>query len=329
MREALYRQVDAEYARMREENLHAQEARRDEARAADPRVGELLDRRSECFLEAARAAFRDPANALERSRRLKETIAAINAELARRLAALGLPDDYLQPRYHCPLCRDTGFVGEPIKSRCECFMRRVRQLSVACEGAGVDPRETFAAYRADVYPDTPLEKRPGQSQRQYMELVRARCQSYVDSFPFDSRRNLLFLGAAGLGKTFLMNCIGNALTEKGVAVLKLTSYQLTDRMRAAIFEHNWDAFAAVLDAPVLLLDDLGAEPLINNVTIEQLFTLLNERELNALHTVVSTNLMTDELKRRYTERICSRLFDRRVTSILPFYGEDVRLKGAP
>ena len=98
-------------------------------------------------------------------------------------------------------------------------------------------------------------------------------------------------------------------------------------MRAAVFEHDWEGFSAVLEAPVLLLDDLGAEPIINNVTIEQLFTLLNERELNGLHTVISTNLTPAELQSRYTERIGSRLLDKRSTSMLPFYGDDVRLKG--
>ena len=135
------------------------------------------------------------------------------------------------------------------------------------------------------------------------------------------------IGAAGLGKTYLLNCVGNALLEKGVPVLKVTSYQLTERMRAAVFEHDWDGFSAVLETPVLLLDDLGAEPIINNVTIEQLFTLLNERELNGLHTIISTNLAPVELTARYTERISSRLMDKRSTVMIPFYGEDVRLKG--
>ena len=77
-----------------------------------------------------------------------------------------------------------------------------------------------------------------------MELVKARCMAYVDAYPHDPRRNLLFVGAAGLGKTYLLNCVGNALLEKGVPVLKVTSYQLTERMRAAVFEHDWDGFSA-------------------------------------------------------------------------------------
>ena len=327
MRESLYRQVDAEYALQREKDLNEQEARQAEAEAADPQIGALAERRMERFRQAAQRMFRDGENARENSEALKKEIASINVEIRARLKKAGLPEDYLQPRYRCAKCKDTGFVGEPIRERCECFLARVRQLAVEREGMGVNANENFAAYNAAIYPENALQKRPGHTQRSYMELVKNRCMAYVDAFPHDPRRNLVFIGAAGLGKTYLLNCVGNALLEKGVPVLKVTSYQLTERMRAAVFEHDWDGFFAVLETPVLLLDDLGAEPIINNVTIEQLFTLLNERELNGLHTIISTNLAPVELTARYTERISSRLMDKRSTVMIPFYGEDVRLKG--
>lgn len=327
MREALIRQVEAEYARQREDNLREQDARMERAAQADPQIAALVEQRSTRFRDTMQAAFRDPEHAKERSAALKIEIAAISAEIRERLQRAGFAPDYLQPVYQCEKCKDTGFVGELIRERCECFRERLRKLSVEQGGSGLDGRETFEAYDPCAYPETPLKERPGQTQRSYMELMRNRCKVYVDAYPNDPRHNLLFAGAAGLGKTYLLNCVGNALAQKGVPVLKVTSYQLTDRMRAAVFEHDWSGFAAVLETPVLLLDDLGAEPLINNVTIEQLFTLLNERELNGLHTVISTNLHADELTRRYTERISSRLFDRRCTAILPFFGADVRLKG--
>ena len=327
MRQELIEEVSAEFARQRERNVQEHDARVEKATAADPRIGALLKERQERFRLAAQEAFRRPEQAMERSARLKEEIAAINAQIRERLLAAGFPEDYLQPVYRCPKCKDTGFVGEVVRERCACFLQRLRQRSVERAGAGLNPKETFELFCADVFADAPLRERQGQTQRSYMELMRGRCQSYVDAYPDDPRRNLLLIGAAGLGKTYLLNCIGNALSQKGVVVLKLTSYQLTNRMRAAVFEHDWGAFSQVLETPVLLLDDLGAEPVINNVTIEQLFTLLNERELNGLHTLISTNLHPDELKQRYTERISSRMFDRRSTSILPFYGDDVRLRG--
>ncbi len=59
--------------------------------------------------------------------------------------------------------------------------------------------------------------------------------------------------------------------------------------------------------------------------MEQLFVLINERQSRRLCTVISTNLTTDEIIRRYTERVFSRLADRRNCMLLHFEGRDVRL----
>ena len=59
-----------------------------------------------------------------------------------------------------------------------------------------------------------------------------------------------------------------------------------------------DAFDEMLEAPALILDDLGSEPLLQNVTIEQLFNLINERQRRNLPTVISTNLNQEELRTR-------------------------------
>ena len=42
----------------------------------------------------------------------------------------------------------------------------------------------------------------------------------------------------------------------------------------------------LIDAPLLLIDDLGSEPMMRNITVEYLFTLLNERIANKRHTVI-------------------------------------------
>ena len=61
-----------------------------------------------------------------------------------------------------------------------------------------------------------------------------------------------------------------------------------------------------------------------NITITQLFNLLNERQMAGQHTVISTNFTISALKERYTERIASRLLDGRDCMQLTFIGEDIR-----
>ena len=76
--------------------------------------------------------------------------------------------------------------------------------------------------------------------------------------------------------------------------------------------------------PMLLIDDLGTEPMMRNITVEYLFTLLNERAAAKRHTVVATNLTPTQLRERYGERVASRLLDKTCTAPVLFTGKDLR-----
>lgn len=326
MREGIVREVSMDYEALRAANRAEETRRLTDAIGRDAQIGTLVAERVRLFQEGARTALDYPQDAQHIVQRLTQRVEEIQTELRARLEAVQLPADYLQPVYHCEKCHDTGYVGEPIRERCDCFQRRMRSRAYGSQGTGLDPRETFEAYDAAVYFDVPLQERPTDTQRSYMARLRDACERYAGAYPLNDRHNLLLMGQAGLGKTYLLNCIGNRVHEGGVEVLKITAYQLTERMHAAVFDRHLEGFSSLLAVPLLLLDDLGVEPLYTNITIEHLFTLLNERSLAGLHTIISTNLMLEELKQRYSERVSSRLFDRRHTSILPFMGKDVRIR---
>ena len=63
---------------------------------------------------------------------------------------------------------------------------------------------------------------------------------------------------------------------------------------------------------------------MNNITVTQLFNLLNERQMAGRHTVISTNLTMSEMQERYTERITSRFLDATGCRRLLFIGGDIR-----
>ena len=88
-----------------------------------------------------------------------------------------------------------------------------------------------------------------------------------------------------------------------------------------------DGFAALLETPLLLVDDLGTEPLMRNITVEYLFLLINERMEAGLSTMVTTNLNPAQILERYGERVCSRLFDRASALAIRLEGKDLRLHG--
>lgn len=324
MRNGIMNEIRAEYEALRAGNQREEMRRRDEVTAADPEIERLDALRWKMLRSALRNALDGRGEDAQQGETLRGEIEQINLKIRERLIQGGFSEDYLQPIYACDRCHDTGFVGETIQSRCDCLARRLRDHLYAEADHGLNRAETFASFNAAVYPESPLEGGAG-TQREYMARMRDRCFAYADSYPNTSHRNLLLLGMSGLGKTYLMNCIGNQLLARGFEVRKITAYQLSERMRASIFESNPEAFSQLLSVPVLMLDDLGAEPLINNITIECLFTLLNERDLKGLHTLISTNLSALELTRRYTERVCSRLFSKKSTAMLLFQGKDVRL----
>ena len=76
---------------------------------------------------------------------------------------------------------------------------------------------------------------------------------------------------------------------------------------------------------LLLLDDLGTEPMIPGVTIETLFAAINERQFAGKATVIATNLTKNELFTQYGERIFSRLFASREYAAITLRGKDLRM----
>ena len=143
-------------------------------------------------------------------------------------------------------------------------------------------------------------------------------------YSFAVARDLLLMGQSGLGKTYLMHAIAKRLLERGFNVMMISAYRFLDVARRAYFSGKQEEMDTLMDTDVLMIDDMGVEPLMENITIVQWFNLINERQLRGKGTVISTNLNVEELRRRYTERITSRLLDGKQCMLLQFLGDDVR-----
>ena len=84
-------------------------------------------------------------------------------------------------------------------------------------------------------------------------------------------------------------------------------------------------FSDCMKADVLLIDDLGTEPILKNVTKEYLYNLINVRQINNLPTIISTNLSEDDILSRYDERIFSRLANKNLSINLLLTSSDKRI----
>jgi DNA replication protein DnaC len=121
---------------------------------------------------------------------------------------------------------------------------------------------------------------------------------------------LLLEGGYGCGKTHLAAAIANYAVSMGTPTLFITVPDLLDTLRFAFSdpETTFEArFEQVRNAGLLLLDDFGTQ----NATAwaqEKLFQIINYRYINKLPTVITTNLILDEIESRIRSRLQDETF---------------------
>ena len=307
-----------EYAARREANLAVYEARVEDACKACPGLRELIDTRRTMLMDGIRTVFY-PDHRGSAAPGMTNTLQQINSRISALLKQNGLHADALDPVYTCKRCRDEGYVYEPSRRMCECFENELNRRML--HELGLQNNQTFENFNPELFTrDAPTPV----SQRRMILRNRDLCEQYADAFPGGEFHDLLFTGQSGLGKTYLMHAIALRVATRGFHVEYQSAFKLLEILRGSYFENNPAPLHSLIAVPLLLIDDLGTEPLMQNITVTQLFNLLNERQNHGKHTVISTNLSIPELKERYTERITSRLLDESRCKLLKFIGVDVR-----
>ncbi|MBQ8150593.1 MAG: ATP-binding protein [Clostridia bacterium] len=323
-RDQILLNLQQEYAARRADNMRIYEQRREEACAKCPGLQQVLDARHAAVLQGVRTSLLNRFKKPGENAQLPNAMAVMNQRIAEILQENGLPANALEPVYTCAACKDEGYVYDPSRQMCACMRRELNQRMLGELGLGGEGN-TFESFDEGLFSEEVAEG-DRLSQRQRALMARNTCLDYAESFPDTATPNLLLSGKSGLGKTFLLQAIAHRLVERDVMPVYTSAYHLLEVARKAYFENSSEKLAEMMNARVLLIDDLGTEPMLQNVTIEQLFNLINERQLNRRHTVISTNLTMAELKERYTERIASRLMDESSWRRLVFTGSDVRKK---
>ena len=318
MREDLLRQVEQEFEDRRRRNEQEGLRRQREMADTHPDIHMLVTRREELIFGSMRGILQGG----KADEDLPEKMEALSRKIREELKSAGYPEDYLAPVYDCPICRDTGYVGEPIRQMCVCMEKACRRKMGEALSQDGNPEETFEKYDETLFSPLPLEGH-SYSQRQLNRVVRDCCERWAEAWPNQKPRDLLISGPSGLGKTYFLRAMAARLIERGCGVRMISAYQFLKITRENFFSQE-DAEEELIRADVLMIDDLGSEPLMKNITIEQLFNVLNERQNRNLATVISTNLNMEELKDRYTERIASRLSDPATCNRLTLVGRDVR-----
>ncbi len=236
-------------------------------------------------------------------------IDAARSALGKETARLGLTREKLSPPFRCKICGDTGYADGKY---CACVIRRV--ISSDKENLSL-PTVEFAKAQKSA-PTAALKKLYGAAEK------------YARAFPDGTKPFLVIIGEAGTGKTTLAAAVATELMHGGAAAVTVSAFEFTRRAleyhtQFSIDDYT-DRFTPMLDCDLLVIDDLGTESMLKNVTKEYLYTVVNERWLHKKYTVITTNLSPDKLIARYGESITSRLFDKNVASAFAVNTKNLR-----
>ena len=237
----------------------------------------------------------------EKPEQIDLQIADYNQQIERLLVTAGYDSSALELKPICALCNDTGFSGN---ASCSCFLQQ-------------DSSSLFDAYDISIFPEG--------AQREQANILFQFGKEYAENFPKNARPNILISGSTGLGKSFFLNCIASHIHTRGFLTANLTAYQLIQSiMNSVIGKGDYSYLRRLESLPLLVLDDLGSEPFIPNITMEYMFSLINERFQAHRATLIATNLTAADITKRYGTRISSRLFDTHLTRAIKLSGKDIR-----
>ncbi|MBO4592204.1 MAG: ATP-binding protein [Eubacterium sp.] len=256
---------------------------------------------------------------------LSEKLGTLSEKKKELLRQNGFPEDYLEPIFNCPICKDWGEIDGKV---CSCVRNlRVSELYKRSNLKNVFERENFSTFSLDNYSKVTDPQR-GRSPHENATHILKKAKTFVDNFDKE-HGNILIYGSTGLGKTFLSNCIAKALLDKGHSVLYLSANELfEDILSTYIMSHSRSSaleaiYNYLYSSDLLIIDDLGTE-VMSSFTRSQLFEIINKRMLSNLSTIITTNLDLETLQDRYTERVMSRFAKSYV--LYPLFGDDIRYR---
>lgn len=322
-----YRKIRQEYETKYLTARETAARRREEVEARLPAVAEINRKMSGVGLAIMQASLtaRDPAERERAIAALRADNLALQEERARLLVAAGYPADYTEIRYDCPACGDTGFLDDG--TMCRCMREKLICAGYTASGLGALLREqSFENFSLDYYKTDERAFRT-------MSIVYRTLRDYAANFTLGNEvtepsGNLLLVGGTGLGKTHLSTAVAKAILDRGFDVFYTSAVGMIAAFETERFGNSAASDGSSVDpldryyrCDLLILDDLGTE-VSNQFTVSCLYNVINTRLNLRRPTIISTNLLQDELRRRYWDRITSRLFGD--YQILLFLGTDVR-----
>lgn len=300
--------------------------RRQQVYAARPQLSQLDRGLKRTMAELIGATLKKGEDTAAVIQDIRQRNQALQRERTEILKELGLTVEELDDGPMCRSCGDTGWKGA---SMCQCLKELCKQEQIKELSKLLSLGEqSFDTFRLDYYSQV-LYPSQGLSPRENMRMVRDFCSKYAQNFGKFHYKNLFLSGAPGLGKTFLSACIARTVSENGFSVVYDTAGNIFAQFENRKFQRDVEGVQEARDdtrryltCDLLILDDLGSE-LTTQFVQTALYELVNTRMVAGKHTVISSNLTMEEVGRRYSPQIASRLEGE--YRVLPFFGDDIRV----
>ena len=208
----------------------------------------------------------------------------------------------------CPICKGRGWVGrrvpvghpefgEVFPCRCQQADGEKNRKSALREYSNLG---SLARISFEETAPTGVFTDP-ESQRRFTKAL-ARAEDYAEN----AEGWLALTGPSGCGKTHLAAAIANSLIERGQTVLFVFVPDLLDHLRGAYSPDSPisydDLFQQVKDAPVLVMDDLGAQS-GTPWAREKLLQIFNHRFNERMPTVVTIRGPLERLEEGIRSRL--------------------------
>ena len=311
-----FRRIREEYSRKYLQVQEAATKRREEIHAVLPAIKEIDAQLSDMGLKIMQAALTGE-NYQAALAEIEAQSLALEAKRAEVLVQNGFPADYTAPKYECAACGDTGYVDYKM---CDCMRKKLILAGYESSGIG-------SLMKSQSFENFSLEYYKGERMT-YLLLQSnyAKAMAYASEFHPARSENLAMFGGTGLGKTHLSTAIARVVIEGGWDVVYVSCVDMFADYEAQRFGNSTGTptgadTSRYTDCDLLIIDDLGTE-MTNQFTTSCLYSLLNTRLNRHLPVILSTNLETDEFRKRYWDRITSRVLGN--FSIMPFKGTDIR-----
>ena len=310
----IYKEVLREYDALRTRKAAELRERKESLYARFPRLAEIEETLSMVGVSTAKLVLLHPEEREKAMTEMKQKQQVLQDERMALLAKNCLSPSLLKLEYACEKCRDTGYIeGTP----CTCMRRRLMdRLYDQSNVRDEIKQENFDTFDLRLF-DTEVVPAEGISPKENAQRNLKKAMEFAEH---PEGENLLLYGGAGRGKTFLCNCIAKEVLEHGKTVLYLTAGQLFKqledmRFRSKEEEEPFDWDSEILDADLLIIDDLGIER-STEFALEQVFNVIDSRYRSKLPLIVTTNMTLEELKNPQ-DLTRSRIYDRVLERCVP------------